>query len=48
MSDTTHDPGPDAASDRLDGVAPDIAASPLRISDSATIRIGTASGPTRR
>ncbi len=43
MSDTTHDPGPDAASDRLDGVSPDIAASPLRIGDSATIRIGTAS-----
>ena len=38
-----HDPGPDAASDRLDGVAPDVAASPLRIGDSATIRIGTAS-----
>ena len=43
MSDTNHDPGPDAASDRLDGVSPDIAASPLRIGDSATIRIGTAS-----
>jgi uncharacterized protein YecE (DUF72 family) len=43
MSDTTHDPGPDAASNRLDGVSPDIAASPLRIGDSATIRIGTAS-----
>ena len=43
MSDTTHDPGSDAASDRLDGVAPDIAASPLRIGTSATIRIGTAS-----
>src|SRR4249919_4245292 len=43
MSDTTHDPGPDAASDRLDGVSPDIAASPLRIGDGATIRIGTAS-----
>ena len=43
MSDTTHDPGPDAASDRLDGVSPDLAASPLRIGDSATIRIGTAS-----
>ena len=43
MSETTHDPGPDAASDRLDGVSPDIAASPLRIGDSATIRIGTAS-----
>ena len=43
MSDTIHDPGPDAAGDRLDGVSPDIAASPLRIGDSATIRIGTAS-----
>ena len=43
MSDTIHDPGPDAARDRLDGVSPDIAASPLRIGDSATIRIGTAS-----
>jgi hypothetical protein len=43
MSDTSHDPGPDEASDRLDGVSPDIAASPLRIGDSATIRIGTAS-----
>jgi len=43
MSDTIHDPGPDAASDRLDGVSPDVAASPLRIGDGATIRIGTAS-----
>src|SRR5262245_35581188 len=43
MTDEIHDPGPDAASDRLDGVAPDIAASPLRIADGGTIRIGTAS-----
>jgi uncharacterized protein YecE (DUF72 family) len=43
MTDEIHDPGPDAASDRLDGVAPDIAASPLRIEGSGTIRIGTAS-----
>jgi uncharacterized protein YecE (DUF72 family) len=43
MTDEIHDPGPDAASDRLDGVAPDIAASPLRIGDGGTIRIGTAS-----
>jgi uncharacterized protein YecE (DUF72 family) len=43
MTDTTHDPGPDAASDRLDGVSPDVAASPLRIGGGGTIRIGTAS-----
>src|SRR6185436_7073128 len=43
MTDEIHDPGPDAAGDRLDGVAPDIAASPLRIGDGGTIRIGTAS-----
>jgi uncharacterized protein YecE (DUF72 family) len=43
MTDETHDPGPDSASDRLDGVAPDVAASPLRIDGGGTIRIGTAS-----
>jgi uncharacterized protein YecE (DUF72 family) len=43
MTDETHDPGPDAASDRLDGVPADIAASPLRIEGGGTIRIGTAS-----
>ena len=39
----THDPGPGRRERPLDGVAPDIAASPLRIGDSGTIRIGTAS-----
>jgi len=43
MTDEIHDPGPDAASDRLDDVASDIAASPLRIGGGGTIRIGTAS-----
>jgi uncharacterized protein YecE (DUF72 family) len=43
MIDEIHDPGPDAASDRLDDVASDIAASPLRIGGGGTIRIGTAS-----
>jgi uncharacterized protein YecE (DUF72 family) len=43
MTDEIHDPGPDAASDRLDGVPADIAASPLRIEGGGTIRIGTAS-----
>ena len=43
MTDQTHDPGPDTASDRLGGVAPDVAASPLRIDGGGTIRIGTAS-----
>ena len=43
MTDTIHDPGPDAASDRLAGATPDAAASPLRIGKGGTIRIGTAS-----
>jgi uncharacterized protein YecE (DUF72 family) len=43
MTDEIHDPGPDEASGRLDGISPDIAASPLRIEGSGTIRIGTAS-----
>ncbi len=43
MSDPVHDPGPDAAAERLDGTPGDIAASPLRIGEGATIRIGTAS-----
>ncbi|HSK53133.1 MAG TPA: DUF72 domain-containing protein [Clostridia bacterium] len=43
MTDTVHDPGSDAAADRLDGIAGDIAASPVRIADGGTIRIGTAS-----
>lgn len=43
MSDAIHDPGPDAAADRLDGVPGDIAASPLRLAEGGTVRIGTAS-----
>jgi uncharacterized protein YecE (DUF72 family) len=43
MTDTVHDPGSDAAADRLDGIAGDVAASPVRIADGGTIRIGTAS-----
>ena len=43
MSDPIHDPGPDDAADRLDGVPGDVAASPLRIGGGGTIRIGTAS-----
>jgi uncharacterized protein YecE (DUF72 family) len=43
MSDPVHDPGPDTAAERLDGTPGDIAASPLRIGEGATIRIGTAS-----
>ncbi len=43
MSDSVHDPGPDAAADRLDGVPGDLAASPLRLGGGGTIRIGTAS-----
>jgi uncharacterized protein YecE (DUF72 family) len=43
MSDPVHDPGPDAAGDRLDGVPGDLAASPLRVPGGGTIRIGTAS-----
>ena len=43
MTDTVHDPGSDAAAYRLDGIAGDIAASPVRIADGGTIRIGTAS-----
>ena len=43
MSDPIHDPGPDAAGTRLEGVAGDRAASPLRIDGGGTIRIGTAS-----
>ena len=43
MNDSAHDPGPDAAVDRLDGVPGDLAASPLRLDGGGTIRIGTAS-----
>ena len=43
MTDTVHDPGPDAATDRLEGVPGDVAASPLRLDGGGTIRIGTAS-----
>jgi uncharacterized protein YecE (DUF72 family) len=44
MSDTVHDPGSDAAADRLDDIPGDVAASPLRIGGGGgTIRIGTAS-----
>jgi uncharacterized protein YecE (DUF72 family) len=43
MSDSVHDPGPDDAAERLDGVPGGIAASPLRIGSGGTIRIGTAS-----
>ncbi len=38
-----HDPGPDAAGDRLDGVPGDLAASPLRMDGAGAVRIGTAS-----
>jgi uncharacterized protein YecE (DUF72 family) len=41
--DTTHDPGPDGAARRVEGLAEDVAAEPLAIPNGGAIRIGTAS-----
>jgi uncharacterized protein YecE (DUF72 family) len=42
MTDTIHDPGPDAAAQTFDGSA-DVAANPLELKGGGTVRIGTAS-----
>ena len=42
MTDTVHDPGPDAAAQTFDGPT-DIAANPLELKGGGTVRIGTAS-----
>ena len=42
MTDTIHDPGPDAAAQTFDGPT-DVAANPLELKGGGTVRIGTAS-----
>jgi uncharacterized protein YecE (DUF72 family) len=42
MTDTIHDPGPDAAAQTFDG-STDVAANPLELKGGGTVRIGTAS-----
>jgi uncharacterized protein YecE (DUF72 family) len=42
MTDTVHDPGPDAAAQTFDG-STDVAANPLELKSGGTVRIGTAS-----
>ena len=42
MTDTVHDPGPDAAAATFDGSS-DVAANPLELKSGGTVRIGTAS-----
>jgi uncharacterized protein YecE (DUF72 family) len=42
MTDTVHDPGPDAAAATFDGPG-DVAANPLELTGGGTVRIGTAS-----
>ncbi len=42
MTDTVHDPGPDAAAQTFDGPT-DVAANPLELKGGGTVRIGTAS-----
>ncbi len=44
VSDTVHDPGPDASLDRIRDLPPDVAAEPIRLGkDAGSVRIGTAS-----
>ena len=41
--DTAHDPGPDGAAERLDGLPEDIASVPVKTAGGGSVRLGTAS-----